>query len=227
MFTFSDFPGILGSYQRRLRGPRKFFWTASELEIVCLAFRQFANSPSSAADVANHVHSLIIVSIKCTLISNALKYCEEQVADGDDDIRSKFNLHYANKINASFHLDFDRIVARWIRFPSLAAVRRKLRDCDLLASVDIDIRNFAVSALHQQTWQFIHHRANLRNHPFQCYFFNLPAVPADSSLHKYGNCFHCGTGLDDRTDFVFVQRCKCYSCELDDDTVVCNLCSEL
>ena len=227
MFTFTDFPGLLGSYQRRLRGPSKFIWTASELEIVCLAFRQFADSRSSATDVANHVHSLVLVSIKCTLISNALKYCEEQVADGDEDIRAKFNLRYVNQLRASFDQDFDRIVARWIRTPSLTAIRRKLRDCALLAYADLDLRNFDVSALHQQTWQSIHHRANLQNRALHCCFFDLPAVPADNSPHKYGNCFRCGTGLDDRADFTFVQRCECHSCDLDDDTIVCNLCSQL
>jgi hypothetical protein len=49
--------------------------------------------------------------------------------------------------------DYDRIAARWIRFPSHQAVLAKLQDCDILRVCrDPTQRVFSISSLHQLIW---------------------------------------------------------------------------
>ena len=219
--SLTQFPELLGTYKRGRLGRCKFVWTPAELELVSLGFRQFHSSQDD--DVVIHIHHLIRSSVKTSAISHAMKQCEKAAF-------RCFNFSsFSRKLHAAFLDDFDRIVARWIRIPSLAAVRCKLRQCAILATMPHTIltRVFSVSKLHQQTFHMIHERAkSLRHADAPCHFYDLPCVPTDNQLYQYGHCFRCGTGLDWESDINFAHLCTCQTAQHDEfDICVCNDCA--
>ena len=223
MPTLTEFPEFIGSFKRARSGRSKFVWTATELEIVCLGFRQFS-SLYSHYRLSNHILDLIRSSVKSTVISQAMKACEFAAHTHTDPSTHLNFASFSPKLHAWFETQFHRIAARWIRFPSFAAVSFKLKQCYTLASRDLDTRVYSVTQLHQQTWQMIHHRVNYHHAP--CHLFDLPCLPADLLLHKFGFCFQCGVGIDDKSEVNFATRCDCDSAQSDDNHIIlCDSCA--
>jgi hypothetical protein len=225
--SLTQFPELLGSYKRGRVGHCKFVWTAAELELVSLGFRQFH---SSQDDVVQHLHDLIRSCVKTSVISQAMTECEKAAfLHNNPNLRFNFS-SFSRKLHASFQDQFDSIAPRWIRFPSLAAVRCKLRQCAILATMPHTIltRVFSVSKLHQQTFQMIHHRAeSIRHSDAPCHFYDLPCVPTDHQLYQFGHCFRCGTGLDWESDINFAHLCTCETAQHEQyDICVCNDCAD-
>jgi hypothetical protein len=214
----TQFPFLLGIYKRRRVGHHgSFVWTSSELEMLCIGFRQFSKQ-FSLPTIAKHLQGLLRNSIKRAIVSNALKECERERL-------FTFTPVSYQKFRCAFEAEVERIASRWIRFPSYSAILQKLRQCAILAiSPDYTERIYTVSKEHQSIWQMLIDRENSCYH--KCQFYNLSMVDQDAELHKYGNCFSCGVGLDDKSQINFVNRCYCLTAEID-SVVVCPACSYL
>jgi hypothetical protein len=213
--SLTQFPVLLGIYRRRRVGHRgSFVWTSSELEKVCIGFRQLSKQ-FPLHIIAKHLQGLLISSIKRTIVTNALKECERAAT---------FTPANYQKFRCAFEAEVERIASRWIRFPSYSSVLQKLRQCSILAIAhDYGARIYSVSQEHQSTWQMINDRENSTHH--KCCFYDLPMVAQDDDLHKYGSCFSCGVGLDDKSQINFVNRCYCLTAEID-SVVVCDECAD-
>jgi len=212
----TKFPFLLGIYKRRRVGRRgSFVWTSSELEMLCIGFRQFSKQ-FPLHTIAKHLQELLRISIKRATVSHALKECERVAT---------FTPVSYQKFRCAFEAEVERIASRWIRFPSYNGILHKLRQCSILAiAPDYSERIFSVSQEHQSIWQMLIDRQNSCYH--KCRFYDLPMVDQDDQLHKYGSCFSCGVGLDDKSEINFVNRCYCLTAEID-RVVVCPACVRL
>ena len=208
------FSGLLGTYKRGLVGRGSFVWTSAELEMLCLGYRQF-HKQFSLQTIAKHLEELLRSSVKRTVVSDALKECEHVAT---------FTPAKYQKFRCAFEAEVERIASRWIRFPSYNAILAKLRQCSVLAiSRDYTERIYSVSNEHQSIWQMFIDRENSCSHI--CHFYDLPMIPHAAALHKFGSCFCCGAGLDDKSEINFVKICHCSTAEVLDDVVVCEACA--
>jgi hypothetical protein len=214
--SLTQYPFLLGIYKRRRVGRRgSFVWTSSELEMVCIGFRQFSKQ-FPLHTIAKHLQGLLRSSIKRAIVSHALKECERVAT---------FTPVSYQKFRCAFEVEVDRIASRWIRFPSYNGILQKLRQCSILAiSRDYTERIYTASNEHQSIWQMLIDRENACYH--KCRFYDLPMIDQDTKLHKYGSCFSCGVGLDDKSEINFVNRCYCLTAEID-SVVVCQACARL
>lgn len=212
--SLKEFPVLLGTYKRRRVGRRgSFIWTSSELEMLCIGYRQLSKG-FPLHTIAKHLQELLRNSIKRTIVSNAMKECESVAG---------FTTTTYQKFRCAFEEEVERIASRWIRFPSYNAILYKLRQCAILAiAPDYTERIYSVSKEHQKTWQMLIDRENSCEH--KCHFYDLPMVAQDTKLHKYGSCFCCGVGLDDKSEINFVNSCYCLTAEID-NVIVCESCS--
>jgi hypothetical protein len=181
--------------------------------MLCIGFRQFSKQ-FPLHIIAKHLQELLRSSIKRATVSHALKECERVAT---------FTLASYQTFRCAFKAEVERIASRWIRFPSYNAILAKLRQCSVLAiSPDYTERIYSVSKEHQSIWQMLVDRENSCHH--KCRFYDLPMVDQDAELHKYGSCFSCGVGLDDKSEINFVNRCYCLTAEID-EIVVCETCA--
>jgi hypothetical protein len=92
--------------------------------------------------------------------------------------------------------------------PSYNAIAKKIEACEFLLSGIGAKRN--VSLAHYFNWI--------------CPCTRGPCPSRDDTCAKYGDCFDCGTPIDDKSEINFVSKCDC--CEDAEEIVVCCACAD-
>lgn len=191
---------FLGVYQRGLRGKSRFVWTPDTLGIIIRGFFQFHLSGRRLPlfRIAPHLRVLIREYVRDDV-------CWSCGLGGDV---------------ASYR--FDRVCARWVRLPSLAAVLFKLQECSrFVSAVGVGMSETSYESLRDSGvmsamfYDVMIREISLRDSchsiccPSTCTSYCLAALPVVSSQPVLGYCFICGSGLSDKTDFNFIPRCPC------------------
>jgi len=196
-----------GLYARKLRGPSRFVWTQESLGIIIRGIFQFHRHGKKLPldKIAPHLHSLIREHVKDVVCASH---------------------GYSNF--AEDH--FERICARWIRLPSLAAVLLKLQQCDCFASLVGSTSATYDSLLADGFMSYSIYNAftceisRLHYHHTGCYRHILPAIPRPCAQPSWGSCFHCGTGLTNKIDLNWFPKCQCLGDGPGEEIIVCSSC---
>lgn len=209
-----------GIYARKLRGKSRFVWTPDTLGIIIRGFFQFHRSGRRLPlfRIAPHLRVLI------------REYVRDDVC---------WNCGLGGDV-ASYR--FDRVCARWVRLPSLAAVLLKLQECSrFVSAVGIGMSQTSYESLRDSGlmspmfYDVMIREISLRHScqsvccPSSCSSYCLAALPVVSAEPVLGYCFMCGSGLSDKTDFNFIPRCSCLNHVVGgpppSDITVCLMCN--